>query len=242
MDLVIRDQDARRSLQQHCAKKGKLWMWPNIGPLACVSVTMLDKSEDTGFKSDVHWQLKFKPAYQGDRPSPLALISTRAFPPQRWSVSAPSASDLSAAKALSKLDAEHAHLLDNGVAVRRLTIEPTGLTFLVLPYQFVPPPPAEADADPDADADAATYANGEPTFQSRNAIHYKIFQHVRDEWVAAYESEGFPDFVGDLNGDGVPELRSAPCYCERTAIISFYPTTETLADYDSIDAYKERDR
>ena len=131
-----------------------------------------------------------------------SVVSDRPFPAQRWTLRKPDAAELKAAERLSRLKGDDRRLLKSG-AVKVLAVAQGGREFLVLPFQ-----------------------------RKREAVQHKIFRSEGKRWKEVYASDGAPSFFGDLDGDGIPEIKRTP-YCGGSCEYyeSFYPTAQVLLEW-----------
>lgn len=210
--VVERDDAGKNALRAHCRQRRSFWIWPDIGPLKCAKI-----SEPNTIDTLV---MSFTPSLAKELPTGYAIVSTLPFKKQRWSLSNADASQLKVAQKMSRLSGKQRLLLANPGNVRSLTISNNpNLVFLVFPYRFVKLRPQLPEGEE---------GDGRVSY-----IQYRIVREVNGKWEVVYESENFPEFFGDLNGDGVPEIKQSP-YCDGNCVYfdSFYPVLETVLEHD----------
>lgn len=211
LHMVVRDNDEKKRLRAHCKKQSSIWVWPDIGPLICKKIQ--DASSVDTLEIDVD-----KPIF-GQPTSAYVLLSTRPFPKQNWSLNSPTASEITAAKKLSKLVGKDRQILNADQSIKVLKAANNTLTFLILPYKHIPAEPSSAE-DLDARGDYFVYG---------------VFLRKGKVWDLSYEyaSDEQPKFLGDLDGDGVPEVERRP-YCDGDCIYydSFFPVRRTLVEHN----------
>jgi len=208
IQIVDRTEDGKNQLLQLCQAKHSIWVWPNIGPITCENATLVYR--DT-------LRLKVNPSVKNlERNS--GVISNFPFPIQSWHLSEPTPAERNLASQLSRLKGSHRGLLNVPGNVQVLRVAGRGLEFLILPYEHKKRPFTNPDA-------------GEGP--SPELTVFRIYSKDGSGWHSIYESDGPPEFFGDMDGDNVPEIRRMP-YCDGDCEYydSFYPARKTLAQWN----------
>lgn len=68
--------------------------------------------------------------------------------------------------------------------------------------------------------------------EKEDLIYFAFFQNIGSRWKKLQEVEGAPEIMGDIDGDGVPEIKRQP-YCDGDCVYyeKFYPSGGVLAFY-----------
>lgn len=204
MDIVERSDEGKQTLRALCKSKGRFWIWPETGPRICQQVED-EPSMDTLL-------LTFSPRLK-ERPLGTRLVATQPFPVQQWSLRAPTAAEQGVAERLSRLKPRDRALLKTPGNVQVLTVPQNHLEFLILPFR---------------------HGVVEREDGKYETLRYKIFMKDGARWRALYETEDkAPMFFGDIDDDGVPEIKSTPdCDGDCEFYQTFYPKTEVLVEWN----------
>jgi len=201
--IVYNSDEVKQAARDLCKGKTQLWIWPDSGPVTCNKIV-----SEPGSTGSVLLKLT-----SGFKPTKVtSVVSNQPFPSQHWSLRSPTAAEQEIAEGLSQLKAADRKMLNKTGSVQVLVVAQNEREFLVLPYRRV-----------------KTEIEGEYS----DVLRYKIFLKDGTHWKGLYESDKAPQFFGDLDGDGVPEVKRTP-YCDGTCEYydSFYPRNKLILGWN----------
>lgn len=201
--IVYNSDEVKQAARSLCKEKNQLWIWPDVGPIACSKVV-----SETGTAGSV--VLKLTSGVKRTRVT--SVVSNQPFPVQNWSLRSPTSAEQDAAESLSQLKAADRKVLKKTGNVKVLVVAQNEREFLILPFRRM-----------------KTEVEGETS----DVLRFKIFLKEGGRWKGMYESDNAPQFFGDLDGDGVPEIKRTP-YCDGTCEYydSFYPRNKLVLGWN----------
>ncbi len=201
--IVYNNDEVKLAALSLCKGKKQLWVWPDTGPLACNKIVA---------EAGVTGSVLLKLASGFKRTTVTSVVSNQPFPSQDWSLRSPTSAEQDAAEGLSQLKTADRSLLRKTGSVQVLAVAQNDREFLILPFRRVK---TEIEGD------------------SSTVVRFKIFLNEGGHWKGLYESDNAPQFFGDMDGDGVPEVKRTP-YCDGTCEYydSFYPRKKLVLGWN----------
>jgi hypothetical protein len=196
------DEHALAALRRHCAAHGKLWLLAVPGSFTCTRYDSPDKGSIP--------EIATRPIAPQNSGEPM-LMSLSPFPKQDWTMRPVTSREFAKYSGLSRLKgvAKRQMLVPENMSIIQMPRRP--FKFVILPYSL-----RHNDCGVDDECFEETVTNA-------------VFVDEGHKPRKLYTAESDIKPLGDLDGDGIPELLISP-YCDGDCydVVQFYPSVTTL--------------